>query len=130
MTKDNDVTGGVNKNANNIALPSTVLESIVQTVKYDPDSILNCAHDFPHQHHHGEGETESSADGNNGTEMMDLDSSQTQDQRGKRNAEISISDNITKTIFIRAPALPIQFSLPDCFQVYISILNSNYKLIR
>lgn len=89
--------GGVSKDS----MPSGVLDLVVQTIKYDPDSVLNCPHDFPHL-----------------AAEMDTDESVAQDPA---NASTAIgSDQATAQVklaelFIRPNHG--KFSLPECFQV-------------
>lgn len=91
--------GGVSKDS----MPSGVLDLVVQTIKYDPDSVLNCPHDFPHL-----------------AAEMDTDESVAQDPANASTAtgsnQATAQVNLAE-LFIRPNHG--KFNLPECFQVFL-----------
>lgn len=102
-------SGGVS--GKDVSIPSGVFDQVVHMVKFDPDSILNCPHDFPHHQHN---------------DLMDLDDSRGAGERadgsGQSAIDMSSGGDTTRSVAVNLADLfikPCHFnlSLPDSFQV-------------
>ena len=101
---------GTNKDVVGLGSNNNVFETIVQTVRYDPESILNCPHDFPHLNRSDdtnemEIETDSAA-------PNDANDSST----AANNTSVASLAQTAAALFIRPPKSV--YNLPDCFQVF------------
>lgn len=107
---DNETSrNGINTENNKEQLSNNLLNSIVQSVKYDPDSILNCPHDFPHTNEHE-------------SEMMESDANQRHLMDGSHVEDAIRSDLADLLIKPRQTTQPdIHQHLSEIFQVYYII---------
>lgn len=102
-------SGGANKDVMGIGSNNNVFETIVQTVRYDPESILNCPHDFPHLNRSDDtNEMEIEADSAAPNDVNDSNTS-------ANNTSVASLAQTAAALFIRPPKSG--YNLPDCFQV-------------
>ena len=98
---------------------NNVFETIVQTVRYDPESILNCPHDFPHLNR---------SDDTNEMEI-ETDSAAPNDANdssaASNNNSVASLAQTAAALFIRPPKS--LYNLPDCFQVFIISFIISFK---
>lgn len=93
----------------NLGSNNNVFETIVQTVRYDPESILNCPHDFPHLNRSDDtNEMEIEADSAAPNDVNDSNTS-------ANNTSVASLAQTAAALFIRPPKSG--YNLPDCFQV-------------
>lgn len=102
-------SGGANKDVMSLGSNNNVFETIVQTVRYDPESILNCPHDFPHLNRSDDtNEMEIEADSAAPNDANDSNTS-------ANNTSVASLAQTAAALFIRPPKSV--YNLPDCFQV-------------
>lgn len=90
---------------------SGVLDLVVQTVKYDPNSILNCPHDFPDLTSQMDTEDGQNTEEAHSASALDNSTAMALNKTDSNGTKTNLSD-----LFIRTSQN--KFNLPECFQVF------------